>query len=90
MISPITGIQDLNETALTYAPNPAGNYFQIKGIQSGKTYQIKIVNTLGQTLMRREIKNEQDQIDIRSLSNGLYMVQIEGATSQHFRLIKKQ
>jgi hypothetical protein len=72
-IGPRTGSSDL----LTLYPNPAGNYVYINlGEPAEKHGQITVVDLSGRLLMNVDIEpgNSIRQLDISSLSEGVYMV----------------
>ena len=60
-------------------PNPTTGLITITGIQSG---EYRITNTIGQTLMTGRIDNENQQINVSQLPNGLYFITIAGKTTK--------
>ncbi len=69
-------------------PNPAYNYFNIKGQQSGK---IEILNIHGEAQKTFEYNSEDRDYDIGSLNKGLYIIKITGdnGKTQIGKLIKE-
>jgi hypothetical protein len=55
-------------------PNPAHGYIQLVGLPEGKTLQVQVINTVGQTCLRTN--SNQLRIDVRSLVSGVYYVQV--------------
>lgn len=63
-------------------PNPAKNFFHIKGIILEK---IEIMSTEGKILLTKEISDPNSQIELDQLPNGIYLVRCfskEGTSSQ--------
>ncbi|MEG1902956.1 MAG: T9SS type A sorting domain-containing protein [Bacteroidales bacterium] len=69
------------EDVLIY-PNPATDYIKVKGDYSS----LKIMDMNGRLV--RQIDNKSDQIDVRGLSEGIYMIVITNATSQTVKIEK--
>ena len=66
-------------------PNPTLTTLTING---NKNYDLKIFNTLGQVLLQI---NDTNTIDVRSLSDGVYLINItDGIKSLTKRFIKQQ
>lgn len=59
-------------------PNPSSGNFQISGLNSG-VQSIEIINQLGQIIWSGDVENERE-ISISSIENGLYFVQIKNQT----------
>lgn len=53
-------------------PNPAKDYFQVKGLNTG---QVKIFNTLGQLMLEKSF-SDNEEINIERLPSGMYEVLI--------------
>lgn len=60
-------------------PNPTTGLITISGTQSG---EYRITNTIGQTLMTGRIANENQQINVSQLPNGMYFITIAGETQK--------
>ncbi|MEG0948526.1 MAG: carboxypeptidase regulatory-like domain-containing protein [Bacteroidales bacterium] len=69
------------EDVLIY-PNPSTDYIKVKGDYSS----LKIMDMNGRLV--RQIDNKSDQIDVRGLSEGIYMIVITNATSQTVKIEK--
>ncbi|WP_298238625.1 T9SS type A sorting domain-containing protein [uncultured Algibacter sp.] len=83
----ILGVEDLNSLvqAITVYPNPVSSQLKIKFSQNINLASIKIVDIRGK--MIKEVKeNFNFPINVESLSNGLYLLQIEGGN----RIITKK
>lgn len=81
-----TSIVETAETKKTLLyPNPAADVLNIKGV-FGKEATITIIDALGKVLLT-EIFNS--AIDISSLSNGVYIVQIQAENYKHYERFVK-
>ncbi len=81
-----TGIEDvaLTKSTLLY-PNPAADVLNIKGV-FGKETIVTITDALGKILLTQ---NFNSSIDISSLSNGVYIVQIQDGNYKHYERFVK-
>ena len=71
-----------SEANITIAPNPASDELSISYAQNDKA-TIRIMNTLGETLLVSEINTQNTKLNISSLSNGIYFLQFNSGV-QHF------
>jgi hypothetical protein len=70
-------------------PNPAITILRIEA--DNKPYHTaKIKNIIGQALLVTSIKDRETSVDIRSLSPGIYYLQLEGAAGIHTERFVKQ
>ncbi len=65
-----TGVEKKETLEIEIYPNPAGNFFSIKGVE--KVRQIKIFNILGSHLMTVDEPSEKIYVD--HLSTGIYQI----------------
>ncbi len=72
----------LNEKNVLIFPNPSSESFSIF-IEGKKDFKVEIINTLGETLATY---NDQEQIPVSELLNGIYFVKIK---KEEYYLIKK-
>lgn len=63
--------------AITVHPNPAQNTISISGNIDHATLQI--INSLGQTVLRKENTSNGHQLDISALPNGIYLLEMQSA-----------
>ena len=63
-----------NFNAFTCSPNPAHNFISVSFIAPTSGYEIEILNTFGEIIIK--IKN-QHRIDISQLSNGIYFIKVK-------------
>lgn len=63
-------------------PNPAKNYFQLRGLQ--KTAKIKIFSLTGRLVKNNVSVNPNDQINIQDLEKGTYIIQIETQNRENY------
>jgi hypothetical protein len=82
-----TGIQDLNyEDEIIVYPNPAYNILNIKGTTG--EISVSITNGNGKTILNQ--KDNSSQIDITTLSKGLYILKITSHSGSTTKLFVKQ
>lgn len=70
------GADEIGAAGFRVYPNPANRVLSVDGVDTG-TYQI--MNTMGQLLMTGQVSKE---IDVSSLSNGLYFINVNGLVSR--------
>ena len=79
------GVDDFNTKTIELYPNPVSNILNIKGIATFEQ-SIIIYNVLGQEMLTTKGTN---QIDLSSLTNGIYFVLItDGIKISNYKLIK--
>ena len=76
-----SSIKDWNElnSAISLYPNPNSGSFAL-AVETGVSVEfsgIKVLNTIGQTLLTRELNNPNEMIHLQTLSKGVYFLQIE-------------
>jgi len=75
------------QSNITIYPKPALNYINIDGIKS-KSYKYQIYNINGKLLLSNQ--TSKDQIEVTSLSKGLYFIKlITKKSSSNYRFLKK-
>ena len=62
-------------------PNPSSEFIQLSGLISKERY--KIYNILGAEVKKGSISN-QEKIDIRNFTNGLYLLKLENGNTSKF------
>lgn len=72
----IIKVQYTKETEVMVYPNPVTSALLMKGLEKSGT--IKIVNTLGQTVLSQRVNSNSLTIDVSSLKDGIYFIQISG------------
>lgn len=77
------GIFDLKaeNINLTLNPNPSNNFIKISGLTKSEKYTI--YNSLGAKMISGEVLNNQN-INILSLTNGLYLIRFENGLTKKF------
>ena len=87
----ITGIKDFNKVAsISILPNPSRGNFRIQTIGWNKSIELKVLNLLGQAILRNVIFEKAFNLDLSELSNGVYIVSLRSdAYQSSHKLIKK-
>lgn len=79
-----------NENVLKIYPNPANTNVTIIMTRSGIGSIFTITNQLGQLVQKGTLNAEQNTLDINNLSNGFYVITVEGKLGkQSTKLIKQ-
>jgi hypothetical protein len=85
---PTAGINDNALTTFKCYPNPASNILNIENATDIDS--VSLVNALGQTVLSKTINGNIAQIDISSLSKGIYFVTVtSGNASKIIKVIKE-
>jgi hypothetical protein len=85
------GVQNIDiNTALSVYPNPSKTLITISNKSrnlAGREYRIS--NLIGQTLLSGKLSIEETQVNIESLSSGVYLLSIAGMSSQSIKVVKE-
>lgn len=81
---------DMNETIeFTLFPNPTNSSINFKFPRNIEKIEVNIYNLLGKKVFQKNIQKNAPVVDISYLSNGIYLVQIEGDNKiETLKLIK--
>ncbi|MBL0343186.1 MAG: T9SS type A sorting domain-containing protein [Bacteroidetes bacterium] len=76
------------------SPNPTKDVISIQGeLKFAKSVKINLTNTIGQTVLSKEIKAENnfvnEQLDLKFLNNGFYFLNIDSENSRHTYKVQK-
>lgn len=78
----ITGIVDLTKSMFSVFPNPASNIVTVNTDRNSNTVlTINIYNVMGKLVRTETLLQNQNQINIGDLDNGIYMVEIKSKKS---------
>jgi predicted esterase len=78
------------KTALTLYPNPASNEITVVVGSSSKQSIVTIFNTQGQLVISSVVEKQNNSLDIRKLSPGLYYLTLDNGKQQHNSKFIKQ
>ncbi|MEI6488788.1 MAG: T9SS type A sorting domain-containing protein [Bacteroidota bacterium] len=70
------GVEELSEATINIIPNPATNQFTIENSQL-RMNSIHIYNVLGEEVQSLKLESSKLAVDISSLANGVYFVEVE-------------
>jgi len=79
----------VDNTNFNVYPNPASDYLTINAPEG--TYDLRIIDAKGAIVFQQKSFNPNDQIDIKSLSNGEYLLQLispKGSITKQIQIIK--
>lgn len=66
-----TGMPEFAEEEISVYPNPASDYFVVNGKQDEV---LSVYNSTGEVVMQRVMQEGKNEIDVRSLAEGMYFV----------------
>ena len=75
------GINEQSELPPLIFPNPATNELTISCGNYGNT-SFRIINNSGQQVLQGKLQNGQTQLNIKSLSQGIYFIKLNGESSK--------
>jgi len=75
----ILGVEELTESKIILAPNPASQFVVLYGVNEFD--QAAIYDVLGKEVLRFSIENDSQQVDL-NLKNGVYFVRIQNNQQQ--------
>ncbi|MDA3820340.1 MAG: PKD domain-containing protein, partial [Candidatus Delongbacteria bacterium] len=75
-----------NETSFAVYPNPADNSIYIEMINMD-VQQIKLVNTLGQSVIVRNVQADVEELNVSEIKPGVYFLEINTGTSQYIEKV---
>jgi hypothetical protein len=70
----VVGIEENALSSIQIIPNPAKDQIRISGITNGNN-QLNLYDMTGKLILRKDQLTESENIDISSISNGMYLVQ---------------
>ena len=80
------GVKSVNSESLTFYPNPATNFIYLKDVESGAV--IKFYSITGQNVLTTTARD--GRIDIRSLKDGIYIMNLQSGSNVFVtKMIKK-
>ncbi|MEP7168994.1 MAG: T9SS type A sorting domain-containing protein [Bacteroidota bacterium] len=91
-LTPCTGIEEQNENiAINIYPNPAKDMFTVSGLPFtvGTKTELFIIDIEGRKVVQQIINNQSSIINIKSLNDGIYFIEINNGNSNGYRDRKK-
>lgn len=82
----ISGINDQEDSGVNIFPNPAGETLYITMDYYEKPVEISVVDMFGRVLLQKIFSEAQNQIDLNTLEQGIYIVRVKMGS----KLIKNQ
>ena len=79
----IVGIEENALSAIQIVPNPAKNQIKVKGITSNDN-TLSLYDLTGKLILKKEQINDQETIDISTISNGMYLIQFRQSEKVRF------
>ncbi|MCB0397476.1 MAG: CotH kinase family protein [Flavobacteriales bacterium] len=71
-----------------YYPNPANQFIFVSFIEATEAHTIRIYNHLGALMVERPMSGSGEQVDISSLSEGIYFVRVDQSRAMKLVVIK--
>lgn len=78
-----------DNTSINVYPNPASDYLTVNAPEG--IYNLRIIDAKGATVLQQKSINPNDQIDIKSLNNGEYLLQLispKGSITKQIQIIR--
>jgi hypothetical protein len=79
--------EDLREQEIQVFPNPANVELEIKGLSALASSRIALFTTAGEEMIRDETRSEEHKLDLRNLSDGVYLLRISTQSHEYNRKI---
>jgi hypothetical protein len=79
----IVGIEENALSAIQIVPNPAKNQIKVKGITNNDN-NFSLYDLTGKLILKKEQINDQETIDISTISNGMYLIQFRQSEKVRF------
>ena len=73
------GVEENQDFSFSLVPNPVADVLIVSSNQSGG--QVSIYNAVGKLVLKKQLQGIQNQIDLSTLANGFYMVQLMNGQS---------
>jgi hypothetical protein len=82
--SAATGLTDIDfpDQRIIIYPNPFGGSISINGLQLSKSYTVTLVNSLGQALLKRTVRNRTETKINQQVPSGIYWLSIYDITKK--------
>ena len=86
------GVSNLSnsEPNINIYPNPASNKFTIAFDNQKDSYNLEILNTIGQVVLNKKINNNVEQVDLSGQAAGVYFVKVQTGNNTVVRKIIKE
>jgi hypothetical protein len=86
--TPNLSVPSIGKNPVTLYPNPVKNILNLSSAEIIES--IEILNTIGQSILTKQINKPEDSIDVSALPNGTYIVKIKGnSICQSMQFIKE-
>lgn len=80
-------LDEPNASRYSVYPNPSSGEFRIKGAQQSV---VSVYNILGNTVVKKSLLNSDEDLDLSSFADGVYIIQIETESSSELIKVVKQ
>ncbi|HYG39634.1 MAG TPA: carbohydrate-binding protein [Cytophagales bacterium] len=79
-----------DQKGLQVYPNPVITSLNIKIDESDKFHTLSLTNSQGKEVLRKKVEGEQHDLDLSSVTEGIYILKLEGASSTKFIKVFKK
>lgn len=66
----------IKEEILSIYPNPTTNTFKILNLPEGESFDLKVVDMMGKSVLQSKVSSVNSTVDVNSLSSGMYTLQM--------------
>lgn len=89
-IENITGIEDIENKEIHIFPNPVTDELNISWNMTSEKMNVSLMDLTGKVLIRKEVYNQLEQLDLSHLSSGVYIVRIDSGKGVLTKKIRKE
>ena len=89
-IEEISSSENASKSMYSLYPNPIKDRFIIESYNQNKSYEIEIINSIGQVILNKKISNSVEQIDLSGQTAGIYFVKLQTNGNTVVKKIIKQ
>ncbi len=76
-----TGISTIANSGFSLYPNPANSEVQV-GLDGIQHFELRVLNALGEVVMLENVQGHSHNINVKTLANGLYYIQLKTEKQQ--------
>jgi hypothetical protein len=79
------GIENQSKTTFKISPNPSNDQLFVEGVSNEEPVEVKIYSIHGE-LLKIELLNKNNSIDIKLLDQGIYFIKIDNSIQRFIKL----
>lgn len=83
----VLGVSELEKETVKIYPNPTADFVYVKLNSKSKIDEVEIFDLAGRLVLKTKLQS--DQLDLRSLNQGVYMITFKNPDLKPIKIIKK-